>query len=70
MTRNYYKVWQVSQSVRVITKCDRKLLQSVTGTNVTGITMFDRKLLQNVKGFTKCDKKLLKSVAGITKCES
>ena len=56
MTRNYYKVRQVSQSVRVITKCDRKLLQSVTGTNV--------------KGFTKCDKKLLKSVAGITKCES
>ena len=38
----------------VITKCDKKyyemwqLLQSVTVTSVTGITKFDRKLLQGV----------------------
>ena len=31
MTKNYYKVWPVLQSVTVIKKCDRKLLQSVAG---------------------------------------
>ena len=28
--KKYYKVWQVLQSVTVVTKCDRKLLQSAT----------------------------------------
>ena len=46
-----------------ITKCDRKLLQSVAG-----IAKCDRKLLQSVTGITKCDRKLSQSVTGITKC--
>ena len=47
----------------VITKCDRKLFQ-----NVTGITKCDRKLLKSVIGITKSDKKLLRSVTAITRC--
>ena len=48
-----------------ITKCDKKLLQSVIG-----ITKCDKKLLQSVTGITKCDKKLLQSATGITKCDN
>ena len=36
--------------VTVITKCERKLLQSVTG-----ITKSDRTLLQSIAGIAKCD---------------
>ena len=48
-------MWQLMQSVRksyvtVITKCERKLLQSVTG-----ITKSDRTLLQSIAVITKCD---------------
>ena len=53
---NYYKV---------ITKCDRSLLQSASG-----ITKCDRLLLQSVLGITKCDRLLLQSASGITKCDS
>ena len=59
------KVWQVLQSVTVITKCDRNLLQSVTG-----VTKWNRKLLQRMTGITSYEKKLLQSVTSITKCDS
>ena len=49
----------------VITKCNRKLLQSVTC-----VTKCDRKLLQKVTGITERDKKLLQSVTAITKCDN
>ena len=53
---NYYKV---------ITKCDRGLLQ-----RASGITKHDRVLLQSASGITKCDRLLLQSASGITKCDS
>ena len=37
---------------------------------MTGITSFEKKLLQSVTSIIKCDKKLLQSVTGITKCDS
>ena len=48
--------------MKAITKCDKKLLQSVTG-----IIKYDKKLIQRVTGITKCDKKL---VTGITKYDN
>ena len=51
------KVWQVLQSLTVITKCDRNLLQSITG-----VTKWNRKLLQRMTGITSYEKKLLQSV--------
>ena len=50
---------------KLITKCDRGLLQSASG-----ITKSDRLLLQSASGITKCDRLLLKSASGITKCDS
>ena len=50
---------------KVITKCDRSLLQSVSG-----ITKCGRLLLKIASGITKCDMLLLQSVSGITKCDS
>ena len=57
---SYYKVRQSN----FITKCDRLLLQSVSG-----ITKCDRLLLQSASGITKCDRLLLQSGSGITKCD-
>ena len=57
MTQNSYH--------KVITKCDRSLLQSASG-----ITKCDRLLLQSASGITKCDRLLLQSASGITKCDS
>ena len=51
--KSYYKV---------ITECDRSLLQSVSG-----IAKSDRSLLQSESGITKCDRSLLQSESGITK---
>ena len=45
---------------KVITKCDRSLLQSVSG-----ITKCDKLLLKSTSGITKCDRLLLQSVPGI-----
>ena len=50
---------------KVITKCDRSLLQSASG-----ITKCDRLLLQSASGITKCDRLLLQSAPGITNCDS
>ena len=52
MTKIYYKVHLVLQSVSGITikKCDRLLLQSTSG-----ITKCDRLLLQSASGITKCN---------------
>ena len=49
----------------VFKKCDRKLLQSVTGTK-----MRNRKSLHNMTGISTCDNKLLKSVTFVTKCDN
>ena len=62
---NYYKMWEVIQSVAVIARRNRKLLQSVAGIRKCG-----RKLLQSVTDIAKCDKMLLESVEGIKKCGS
>ena len=45
------KVWQVLLNVTVITKCDKKLLQNMTGIDKN----FDNKLFQRVTGITKWD---------------
>ena len=50
---------------KVITKCDRSLLQSASG-----IAKCNRLLLQSASGVTKCDRLLLQSASGITKCDS
>ena len=64
---------------KVITKCDRSLLQSASGIikcgrsllqSASGITKCDRLLLQSASGITKCDRLLLQSASGITKCDS
>ena len=46
-----------SSCYKVITKCDKNLLQSASG-----ITKCDRLLLQSVSGITKCGRLLLQSV--------
>ena len=50
---------------KVITKCDRNLLQNASAT-----TKCDRSTLQSASGITNCDRLLLQSVSGITKCQS
>ena len=50
---------------KVITKCDRSLLQSASD-----IIKCDRLLLQSASGVTKCGRLLLQSASGITKCDS
>ena len=56
---------------KFITKCERGLLQSVSGIqNASGITKCDRLLLQTPLGITKCDRLLIQSASGITKCNS
>ena len=63
MTKDYYKVWQVLKSVTVITKWDRKLLQSVAGiTNVTENYYKVWQILQSVTVNTKWDRTLVKCV--------
>ena len=65
---NYYKV---------ITKCDRRLLEGTSGITkcdrsllegTSGITKCDRSLLEGTSGITKCDRRLLEGTSGITKC--
>ena len=64
----WYKVRQLLKNetensyYKVITKCDRNLLQSLSG-----ITKCGRLLLQSSSGITKCDRPLLQSASGITK---
>ena len=80
----YYKKGQSLQNEtensyqKFIAKCDRGLLQSVSGftksdrlllQSASGITKCDRLLLQSASGITKCDRLLLQSTLGITKCD-
>ena len=73
MTTQFQRLfWHISyckkQQGNFITKCDRLLLQSVSG-----ITKCDRLLLQSTSGITKCDRlyykvrQVLQSVTVITK---
>ena len=50
---------------KVITKCDRSLLQSASG-----IKKCDRLLLQKASGVTKCDRLFLQSASCITNYDS
>ena len=52
---------QESSYYKVITECDRSLLQSESG-----ITKWDRSLLKSGSGIKKCDRLFLQSVSGIT----
>ena len=66
----YYKVRQLLQNEtgnsyeKFIAKCDRGLLQSVSG-----IATYDKSLLQNALGITKCERLLLQSASVTTKCD-
>ena len=54
VTEVYYKVRQVLQSASDITKCDRLLLQSTSGTkSVTGCCYKVRQVLQSATVITK-----------------
>ena len=62
-------VWPGSFGSVVITKCDKKLLQKVTG-----ITKYDSYYKVWQKVITKCDRyykvlQVLQSATGITKCD-
>ena len=54
-----------SSYYKVITECDRSLLQSESG-----ITKWDRSLLKSVSGITQCGRPLLQNVSGIRKYDS